>query len=302
MRLVVTSNCQTGGIAAALARMTRSNTVRAEPIKPGEDFEGFRARLLPLISGAQVWIVVSGPTAENARRLRDDARLPGLRLLTIPAIAFDAFHPDMTYAMRVDRDGLLEPHYNSAIGLWLFNRRIAPSFGRRLYCERTYRHLGYLDRWTSAVESLRQAFLASDLAPYFVEFFLAVKRLGCFMYSLNHPRIEVLRKLAELIARELGVRVVSPLQPGELDDALNFEIWPVYPEIADVLGVPDSGYHWRSNLGKVRDDSVEQYLARIFRVYLRLGLRPGDLRPHGFPLPDLDARIASIATEVFRDA
>lgn len=296
MRILVATNCQGGGIAAALSRIASLPEVAVTTLFMGDTYEQVCERLSPMVSGCDALLVVAG-FAGFARRMVAERGPEGLRVMAIPSIEFDAFHPDLTYA-TFRASGALQHYYHSAIALWAFDRRIAPARAARLFCERTYRELGYLERWRPAVDRLRSNFEASDLGARFGEFFLAVKRLGCFMHTINHPRIEVLVLLAGLIARELGLELRSPFREGELTDALNMAIWPVYPEIGDALGIAGGGVGWRLDSGRVRIDGAEEFIRYSYRHYVTSGQRPGDVERFGFPVPDFDARMLRAAREL----
>lgn len=297
MRVLLSTNCQSAGIAEALYRMARLKKVHSVPLVKDEPYESFRQRLQPDLRTWDAIVVGAGPSLHFARRLLDETGARP-RLLIIPEVVFDAFHPDLTYATVVSTGRMVEPWYQSAIGLWLFNRRIEPSVGARAFCETVYRALGYLDRWSGAVDHLRCRFKGTDLEPHFPEFFLAIKRRGCFMHTLNHPKVHVLARLAELIARELGLQLSSPLAQGELDDGLDSEVWPVYPEIAEVLGVPGAGYRWQSKARQLRIEGVSRYLGVTFRELLKQGIKPGEVQAHEPVLQDFDLRMARVASEV----
>lgn len=298
MRLLLSGGCQAEGVAQALERIAAPAQVLASPLLFSDTYASYRDRILPLLAGQDLIVAGAGQPLQYMRRLLDEAGV-AMSVVTIPELHFDAFHPDMAYARRAGTETLEDPSYKSAIAIWLFNRRVAPAIGARAFCAKVYRALGYLDRWPGSVQALKTRFERTDLGRDFTEFFLAVRRRGCFMHTINHPKIHVLEKLAELLARRVGLPIVSPIVGDELPDGLAWEIWPVYPEVAESLGLPDGGYHWRRHVGHRRIDSVVRFLDLAFRDLLNQGIRPGELRLHDYPVRDFDARMASIAREVF---
>jgi hypothetical protein len=154
-----------------------------------------------------------------------------------------------------------------------------------LFNEKTFEKLGYFDAWNSSVEVLRNYFFQTDLKEYFHDFLLKIKRSGCFMHSYNHPKISVMVELAKIAAKAAGIQVIRQVIPGELNDGLNEIVWPVYPEIADDLGLDCGCYRWK--LGNQYIDSLESYVASVFRYYEDLKFKPGDIEfsvevPEGF--------------------
>jgi hypothetical protein len=65
------------------------------------------------------------------------------------------------------------------------------------------------------------------------------------MHTINHPRIVAQTLVAKQVVRKMGI---EPLQYDDsilryITDPLSKTVWPVYPPIADHLGVPGS-YRW----------------------------------------------------------
>lgn len=89
-----------------------------------------------------------------------------------------------------------------------------------------------------------RALLLKLLANYGLDMgeeFAAWHARGPFMHSINHPRGFVLADVARAAAIRAGLldaaapHVVPPFDQLSVDT-----IWPVYPEIAEALGVPAS--------------------------------------------------------------
>lgn len=86
------------------------------------------------------------------------------------------------------------------------------------------------------------------------------------MHSVNHPRPAAIALLAKSIVTTIGANESSWSDPIEdyLDDTLNHIVWPVYPPIGGVLGVPAS-YRWRngsevySSIGQWADATWSRY-------------------------------------------
>lgn len=66
-------------------------------------------------------------------------------------------------------------------------------------------------------------------------------RRGPFMHTINHPRIVACAGIAHAAAARLGlVDPAGPPPEPPFDPLASDTIWPVYPEIAEELGVPGS--------------------------------------------------------------
>lgn len=134
--------------------------------------------------------------------------------------------------------------------------------------------LGYLDRWDTSVARMKAAFDSCGLD--FDRFFLATKRDGTFMYTINHPRISLLTWLAKLLAIRLGHDKSIWHKEIPISDALSrVAIWPVYPEVAHELALPGS-YTWFVDRGQVID-GLENYIEFSYNQYSKSGIGAGDI-------------------------
>ena len=88
-RIVVTSNCQLGGLHAALSAMLPDDEVIAVPYLGVEPPE-----LVDLLPGAQVWVSSMHPS--EARPVLDRLGSPA-QLVSIPLLLFTGFHPDIVH-------------------------------------------------------------------------------------------------------------------------------------------------------------------------------------------------------------
>ena len=294
MRIMVFTNCQGAGLAAALMRMTGLTKMRVVRALADDGFEELRERLGPILHEFDALLIHFG-LVDHARRLAAELGLANrLRILGVPSIEFDAFHPDLTLVTRRSSDAILDIHC-SAIGVWAFEHRIPIQKAVRLFCEPTFRALGYLDLWAPAVATLRQYFAGTFAEHDFEEFFLSARRMGCFMHMINHPRVELLVQLARYAARELDLPVRWTIADGELPDGLRDVIWPLYPEIADALGLPGGGYGWRLGAGQLRIDGVRQFLTFTYQHLRHLGAVPEEVQRYRFPIQDFDRRMDAVA-------
>jgi hypothetical protein len=240
-KIVVSSNCQTGGIAAALTAMMPDDAVVARPWIGADASEPDLRREL---RDADVWVTA----ADDASRA---ALLPSGRtidVVRVPRIVFTAFHPD---TIRVaGPDGAWLPsavaRLHSAIVVWGWRNGIGAGEIVDRFTPAVMEGLGYTAGWEPAVAQLRDAFATSDVD--FEPFFLAVRRATPFMLTVNHARVAVLVHLARPVARRLGApaeRVEFPWETTLPDRPMtNGPFWPVYPVVAASLGVP-GGFVWR---------------------------------------------------------
>jgi len=195
-------------------------------------------------------------------------QFPGLQVVRIPTIVFPAFHPDIIYAVdaKQRRIQCLNADYHSALCLWGWKNKCSPELTASLFSERTFYELGYLHIWDNSCAALQTRF--KDARLDFSTFWRRVKRLGAFMYSSNHPKVEVVCEVAKQIAVKLGASESIYDEPIHelLTETLDAIRWPIYPPIAQQLGLKGS-FQW-----KIRKDkylSLDQYVHAAFDSYER---------------------------------
>ena len=256
MKVVVTSNCQTAGIANGLTMLL-----------PGADVSAVPAHdkyLQEKVDGADVWVTSSNNAQSDKRVVR------------IPEVHFKAWHPDMCYAVNVETNaavtGVQNGHYQSALTLWGYTRGLSVDRTAGLFREETYEALGFMDRWAAEVAQLRARFASSDVA--FADFTDAVSLHQPFMHTVNHPRVEVLAALAKCAAANIAddrslLRV--PIERVMVDALGQQSVWSVYPEIAHRYGTTGA-YVWRIGASQVVA-SVREFVELQHAAYAAQGLK-----------------------------
>lgn len=262
MKVVVTSNCMTGGLTSAFRAIFPSAEVVPIP-RVGYD-EGV---LVEQLQTATHWIV-SGPIEliESTPRL---VRTNGLTKVTFPEIYFNAFHPDQVYAWMPDRslvEGATGP-YNSAIALWAWQNGLSATVAIDLFQPEIMARLGYHDRWSMSIDRLRLDFSGFPHLDY-RDFLDPLRRSGCFMHTVNHPKVAAIARMARLLAHQIDPQLdleSVPLEDLLVDSLFNASFaWAVYPSVANSLGLT-SDYRW-----KLEDHSViglEEFVSESFARY-----------------------------------
>jgi tetratricopeptide (TPR) repeat protein len=283
--VVVVGNCQAPGVATVLA--ASCGVAEVHPVTGlNLSADVLRQRLLAHAARAEVWF--ASPSNAVAREVFAEKAQPGARMVTVPALHFNAFHPDVCYAQHRTLKQLTTQHYNSAIVAWSYANGLAPARAAALFSGDTYRALGYLDAWPGAVEALRHSFDASDLKPHFNAFMQHVQRLGCFMHTPNHPSLAVVALLARMAARQAGLELLDEPAPGELVDGLASTLWPVYPEIASELGLECGSHTWKFVSRNEYLHGVPAYVQHTYRAYAAQGIAPADLEIRWLRTEQLD--------------
>lgn len=258
--ILVSSNCQTAGVALALKAMLPDAAIQVAPLAApnAKGFEGLAAAA----SAADVW--VTSAKSEPVLALADRSKT-----IRIPQIEFDAFHPDIIYTRRNDGTQATGPgksDYHSYIALWSFRNGLSIDQCEALFNATTFDRIGYFGRWSACIDTLRDLFAPTDIS--FDEFFRPMVKASPFMHSLNHPAGAAMVQLSRLVARKLSDDAALLNHPFErvLQDTLAIgTIWPIYPEIAARYGT-EGGYVWKVGADRFFS-SLRAYLEESFRIY-----------------------------------
>lgn len=206
----------------------------------------------------------------------DRADLPPY--IDIPNFTFSAFHPDCCYvtANGAAVDGVVGP-YQSMIALAAYKEGLTPAQAATFFNEAVYQYAGYLDLWDEQRDRLVTQFGAAgvSIGP-------ALRRMAhgqAFMFTVNHPKIEMLFEVARaiLVSRNERVHEASWPPPEKLADTQ----WPIYPEIGLRLGLA-GGYLFKP-AGDPRPMSLEDFLTHSLATFSawhksQLSVDPG-IRP-----------------------
>ena len=252
----------TGGIAAGLRLLFPDALVM-----PYSWVNANRSEVCNLLTSADYWIC-SGPVSfvEECQQSEGASRAT---LITFPELYFNAFHPDQVYTWMPD-GSLLESAagpYNSAVALWAWQHGLDVEQTIRLFNPDVFESLGYHQRWGISVDRLRHDFTPFPRLDY-RDFLVPLMRRGSFMHTVNHPKVPALAQMARILAMAIDPDVPTLDEPIEdvIVDVLfvaSFS-WPVYPSVANSLGLKGS-FMW-----KREDHSVihlDEFVRDSFRRY-----------------------------------
>jgi len=263
LTVALTGNCQAQGLGDAIAALLPHATVRSFHMWGIDGSAAANVRLAAaadLIAAADVWIRM--PLSVNDHL--EGVLGPETKVIGVPSLTFPAFHPDVVIATTAE--GLLRgmADYHSAIGLWAWRRGLDPEEAARLFTPEVMVALGYDRFWPTAVHAMSDEF--TELGVDFAPFWQRLKRTGVFMHTINHPRVSAVTLHAKTVVAAVGAPADVYDEPldGYVTDHLAQVVWPVYPFVADALGVPGS-YRWR--FGDQFFDGVASWAEATWRRY-----------------------------------
>lgn len=266
-KIIVTSNCQTAGLTVALSRMLPDDEIIPLPIT---DFNNEQKKIAAIktVSSSDVWLHTL--SSEVEKDVISQINSSQIKVIQIPAVSFNAFHPDLVYVLEKGTNKILKNDlgcdYHSALTYWAYSKSLDIKTTVELFNINTYKTLGYLNSWVNEFPKFERHI--SHYGINFDDLYQIVKSTGVFMHSVNHPKVVVMIEIARHYAKLLGA---SP-EHGKIDlissmpDVLEkLTVWPVYSEIAEAYGVQGS-YKWKI-LSNNYFNSVDEYVQFAFKGY-----------------------------------
>ena len=274
-QLVITGNCLRYDIAAQLSQWLPDLRLVTSPLPDAQEPSALVTQSLrDLLAKTDLWLTMGSAAA--TQKVLAGMTAPHPAVCRIPVIGLAAFHPDICFAVNAETSEATRQVFNSAIGAWAYRQGLGANDAVALFDADYFRALGYFNTWETSVTYLRNAFLASDLAEDFATFFYNVKRQGCFMQTLNHPTPTAIARLCALICARCGLQASSDQPLPVSGSPASRLIWPVYPAIADHLGIPGGDYLWQIDNQHI--NGLQAFLNRAFNAYAQQGIAPQSLQ------------------------
>jgi hypothetical protein len=287
VKIVVSSNCQTSGITIALRMLLPDATVEPFP------YAGLNAdqhqQLITQLAESDVWVVTAPPSFVS--QTLEAAQAQRLRIVTLPELYFDAFHPDLVYAWSPNETTVNSPAgpYNSAIALWAWRRRLSADQTIALFTPEVFSCLGYTERWSLSADRLKLDF--SEHGYDYREFLLPLQRKGVFMHTVNHPTVAALAQMSRLAANRIGMPqrlLAEPIENFMTDGLMAASsVWPVYPTIANALGMEGS---WTWKLPTQQVIRLNEFIEASFAMYAQADV--ADFSCHQLEWPVYESTLA----------
>lgn len=269
MNIIIRANCITPTLAAALEILFPEATVYSIHGSPNQTTKEEIKKAFVQIANSYYYVVTQWP-----EEFTQQSSLQ--KIIKIPNIYFNAFHPDLVYCKRGLDGQFTNPHYNSRIVLESFRMGESVQNVSKLFNSYVYEKLGYFKYWDKSVFFLKKIFSEAGYDDDdFKRLFRRMSRVGIFMHSTNHPRVDFLIELVKMIGRKINAeRDSEPFVFNILDSLITNYIFPVYPEIALELGLTGS-YIWA--LPNRKNYDLESFIRFSYDSLLAQGFAPDDL-------------------------
>jgi hypothetical protein len=267
LSLACLGNCQTGGLVAALKGLLPDAIVHGWFLATVADREETEEEL------TKYDVIVANVWDEDERNPLSRTRIQERcrKVIYMYPIIFTGFHPDVIWVHHCGNnlEGPLE-NLHSAIIAAAYSLGLDQCRAAKLFNSVIYSRLGYFDTFDLAKTIFLQQHSDEgyDLSRYF-DYWL---QAGVFMYTPNHPRVDVLGTMATLAAARAGLIDADTRVPDGLPDDLAETIqWPLYPEIARRIGIRGGttflrGVH-QVEPGAHRQFDLPQLIAQFYSFY-----------------------------------
>jgi len=266
-KILLVGNCQMPIVADCLSLMLPEHEVVSQMWGPFVRQNGAVAGLF-----ADVGQIFTQP--QMAPTLRAEAENQGWKgtIRTVPAIYFMGLHPDAVYAFHEGQQlGGATGGLTSAIALYAWKKGVPLDEVKELFTPDVFRRLGYLDYWdegrTLLLDSARNTDVPLD------DLFDGWAARKPFMHIVNHPKLLVLADIARKLTGLVGAKPLAVNPEDVMSDRLiDSIVWPVYPGVAENIGLRGSFIFKMGNSAKKMGESrkvmdLDAYLASSYATY-----------------------------------
>jgi hypothetical protein len=273
-KFLLLGNCQLTVMGKLIEAMSSHASAVAIELNPRNTagIQSGKFDLSRLVDEAEYVVLQHLPTEPFSAVLNQ--LYPGIqtKVKLIPGISYSGFHPDMGYIRKASGAHLGGPmgEYHSMLVFWAWKNRLTVNQTLELFDDKVFKFLGYFDHHAASVEFLVDRGSHTDTPMRSLLSSWSSK--GCFMHSLNHPKLTVLGDLARLILQREGVEYSLDIERYIADDLADHPCWPIYPAVAALFGL-EGGYEFKQarHLGNARRPvpilGLESFIKASFEQY-----------------------------------
>lgn len=257
----VIGNCQAQSLADWLEALSPGLQARAfslTGVTPGG--ADALSALDAVLDGADLVVMQAGPAHRARFGLPEPEALAasGRRVVAAPWILFRGFHPDCLHLFHGGQavPGAAGP-LHSALAAAAALEGLPQDRALGLFNAYAYARLGYFDALPAALATMDREWRALGLDPGR----WMAPQARPFMHTVNHPVPAVIEDVARQVLGRAGLTAAAPVAAPP-DRLLAAGIWPLYPEIAERLGLEDAGTAYRRP--GLPDTPLEQTVAAAY--------------------------------------
>jgi hypothetical protein len=280
-RVVFVGNCQVNMLAAMCNAMQQQVVAMGLEMTP-RFFSQLEASRFDDVLWADAQCIWVHPNQRWLNWLRKQPEHFQDKVRPLPTIDTLGFHPDCAY---VDAKGqsIDSPigAYHSVLVLWGFLQSLSPQDTRSLFNAQVFKHLGYFDLHASGMSHLVNKGRQCQMPMH--RWLAAWHEEGVWMHTINHPKPRVLAQVALHCLAQLGIAGVAEARDVVDDELARSPCWPVYPEVAQALGLRTPGSyafkcgHRSADQGHgVKYMGLDAFIEASYAVYARHA--PSDLQ------------------------
>ena len=193
------------------------------------------------------------------------------KVLRFPRIYFPAYHPDIVHLCLAGK--LVHTplsYYNSKLVLAGFLQGLTVDETRALFTGDVFKKVGYLDAWGPSVAMFRRE--TRDTIFEMMDAPVKWSRSGCFMYTINRPKLPVMVDVAQALLNAAGLEIRTSHPERYIhDDLMKGPIWPIYPEIAAAYGIEgDYSFKASEDASNINILSLAEFVEKSFAAYSSL--------------------------------
>lgn len=282
LSMVVLGNCQAAGIGELLQAMTGGVVAQSHETTPNFLDQVRRGEFdleRTLASADLVFVQMVG---EVTRLVTERYPRHAAKLRQLPPLSYSGFHPDCVYVAQSDGGYVRGPmgEYQSSLCFWAWRNGLSVEQAIDLFRDEVFDSLGFHDYHTAA----RKVLVANgtrcglSLAPLIDQWMTK----GCFMHTVNHPKLFALADVLDLALRREGIEPLPGAHDWVEDRLARWPVWPVYPPLAKRLGGVVGSYQFKLDRGlcppgqPVLSMSLGDFVEQSYKIYR--GTRSGQLQ------------------------
>ena len=236
-KILLIGNCQVRPLTQLMQAMLSDADVAAvemlpEGVKRLQDREPEISRLI--FDSDLIFFHLHG---EALQAFRENYPEQYQKVRFIPRIVYAGFHPDIDYVEDAQGKKVFGPlgGYQSSIAFFGWKNSLSVSETLNLFREDVFESLDYFEYASTARDLLLSE--GEETGVPLEKMMDKWSAQGCWMYSMNHPKLFALADVARAVLEREGIATLPGVEEF-VDDVMNSDaVLPMYPEVANKLGL-----------------------------------------------------------------